>query len=393
MQCSIRCRNVGKQFSLKGDGQPSQAEGSVIADARVLDGVLHALTDISFDLEDGDRLGIIGNNGAGKSTLLRIISGIMRPTSGSVEVSGRITSVQEHSSLLFPELTGRENILMMHRTAGKSSADAQAAVAGIDEFSGLGRMLDEAVKTYSSGMILRLTLGIIQAIRPEILILDEALSAGDATFRQRSQQMFDDLAHQARIMLFTSHQMQDIVTHCNKCMVLEQGRITYFGNVADAVSSYYGQAYNVTLNADARIADIAVTLSPDHSEFTPDEAIEVCVQFKLHEAIATMFPVITLFGAHGPLLSDSPVYHPDGGNQGFGAGVHTCRVTLPKHTFNMGEFSLSLTLGDGERIFVQVNNAANFRIVPGSWERNSPWQTMEMNFPMRPKLQWEFGSA
>lgn len=390
MDYSIRCQGVGKQFSLKGEGTLAQGSSSVIDDSRVQDGVLHALTDINFELTDGDRLGIIGSNGAGKSTLLRIISGIIRPTTGRVAVQGRVTSVQEHASLLFPELTGRENILMMHRTMGHTAADANASISGIDEFSGLGMMLDEAVKTYSSGMVLRLTLGIIQAIKPEILILDEALNAGDAAFRQRSQGMFDNLANEARIMLFTSHQMQDIVAHCNKCMVLNQGRITYFGNVNEAVTTYYGQAYAINFGNDNRLSNVCVALAPQKAEYAPDEAIEVQMQFTLSQAIAALFPVITIFGPHGPLLSDSPIYHPLPEAMAFEPGKHRCSVVLPSHTFNMGEFTMSLTLGDGEQIFVQINNAASFRIVPGSWEHGRPWQTMEMNFPLRPKLHWRF---
>jgi lipopolysaccharide transport system ATP-binding protein len=392
MHYAVNCHHISKLFRLAGAVVPTETSTGVVHSDRIENGYLVALRDISFELQDGDRLGIIGSNGAGKSTLLRILSGIIRPTTGTVEVTGRVTSVQEHSSLLFPELTGRENIMMMHRTMGLTSTDAKANLGVIDAFSGLGMMLDEPVKNYSSGMVLRLTMGIIHVIRPEILILDEALSAGDAMFRQQAAQQMDSLTQQARIMLFTSHQMQDISTHCNKCMVLHQGRITYFGNVNDAVTTYYGQAYNIAFGSDNRISNLEVALTPNRGEFTPDEAIDVTISFTLNAPMENLFPVLTVFGPHGPLLSDSPIYHPQPEAIYYPIGRHTCTVTLPQHTFNMGEFSLSVTLGDGEQIFIQINNAASFRILPGIWEQGKPWQTTDLNFPLRPKLLWKIAT-
>ncbi len=389
----VRCDRLSKQFRLKGDSAVAQREGTVVNDSRVCNGVLAALSDVSFRVDEGDRLGIIGSNGAGKSTLLRIISGIIRPTSGTAEVAGRVTSVAEHASLLFPELTGRENILMMHRAAGRSVTEGRLSIPVIDEFSGLGRMMDEPVKNYSSGMVLRLTMGLIRVLRPEILILDEALGAGDAAFRQRSSSLLEGLAQQASIMLFTSHQMSEIMAYCNKCMVLEQGRLTYFGNVNDAVTTYYGQAYDMTLSSDPRVHGLTARLVSGKDRFVPDEPVDIEIGFEVNQSIEGIFPVISVFGPHGPLLTDSPIYHPQPPEMQFEPGTHSCRVRLPAHTFNMGEFSVSVTLGDGQQIFQQVNNALSFHILPGKWEKDAPWQSMELSCPIRPILNWEFGRA
>lgn len=391
MAHSVQCDRLSKHFRLKGESDTAQREGTVVDDSRVRNGVLAALSDVSFRVEEGDRLGIIGSNGAGKSTLLRIISGIIRPSSGFVQVIGRVTSVAEHASLLFPELTGRENILMMHRAAGRSGAEGRTSIPVIDEFSGLGRMMDEPVKNYSSGMVLRLTMGLIKVLRPEILILDEALGAGDASFRQRSSSLLEGLAQQASIMLFTSHQMSEILAFCNKCMVLEQGRLTYFGNVNDAVTTYYGQAYDLTLSSDPRVQGLQARLVAAKDRFAPDEPVDIEVVFEVNQSIEGIYPVISVFGPHGPLLTDSPIYHPHPPKMRFEPDSHSCRVRLPAHTFNVGEFSVSVTLGDGQQIFQQVNNALHFRILPGNWERKAPWQSMELGCPIRPILNWQFG--
>jgi hypothetical protein len=237
-------------------------------------------------------------------------------------------------------------------------------------------------------MVLRLTIGIIHVTRPEILILDEALNAGDAQFRQQASQQMDSLTNQARILLFTSHQMQDIATYCNKCMVLHEGKITYFGNVNDAITAYYRHAYNIIEWPDTRITSLSVSLFPNQPEITIDEAIEVCISFTLNAPVEVLYPVLTIYGPHGPLLSDSPFYYPQPQAFSFGIGQHRYKVALPKHTFNTGEFSVAATLVDEARILVQVNAAATFRITPGNWEQSKPWESKDLTFPLRPKLDW-----
>lgn len=388
MTCSVRCDRITKVFRLSAD--ETQEHNGLIGADRVSDGRLVALDDVSFSLSEGDRLGIIGSNGAGKSTLLRILAGIIRPTSGTAEVVGRVTSVQEQSSMLFPGLTGRSNVVMMHRLMGLTDADAAANMGEIVRFSDLGRMMDEPVKTYSSGMVLRLTFALILVLRPEVLILDEALGAGDAEFRQRSTELLNDLTSRSRIVLFTSHQMQEVVQHCNRCMVLDKGRMTYLGGVHEAVTAYYGQAYDTGLTNDPRVASLSARMAGGRAVLTPDNEFAVEVVFRLSERFASLSPVLNVFGMHGPVLTDSPIYHPSPGQSlGFEGGEHVMRVCIPAHTFNVGEYRVSVSLGDGERIFAQADSVCSFTVLPGEWERDSPWVLMGLKAPLRPRLRWE----
>jgi len=185
-----------------------------------------ALKDLNFEIEKGDRVGIIGRNGAGKSTLLKVLSRITEPTTGKVSIKGRVASLLEVGTGFHPELTGRENIFLNGAIMGMSRAEIKRKFDEIVDFSGVERFLDTPVKRYSSGMYVRLAFSVAAHLEPEILVVDEVLAVGDAEFQRKCLGKMQDVSKsEGRTVLFVSHNMAAIQNLCNKAMVLAQGRI------------------------------------------------------------------------------------------------------------------------------------------------------------------------
>lgn len=187
--------------------------------------VITALKDVSFQLKDGDAVGLIGHNGAGKSTLLRTIAGIYPPDSGTITRKGRIATVFEIGAGLEPELSGYDNIINLGLMLGLSISEAKALIPDIEEFTELGDFLQLPIRTYSSGMTMRLMFAVATAITPEILLIDEMFSTGDANFKEKSHARITKLIASAKIFVFASHDQELIKKYCNKIFQLEHGRV------------------------------------------------------------------------------------------------------------------------------------------------------------------------
>jgi len=199
-----------------------------------------ALRDVSFDVPQGEVLGIIGRNGAGKSTLLKILSRITRPTSGRIGTRGRVGSLLEVGTGFHPELTGRENVFLNGSILGMQRADIARKFDEIVAFAELDTFIDTPVKRYSSGMYARLAFSVAAHLEPEILIIDEVLAVGDATFQKQCLGKMSDVAEQGRTVLFVSHNMPAIKTLCQRALVLDQGRIVSSESVEQAIEKYLG---------------------------------------------------------------------------------------------------------------------------------------------------------
>ncbi|MGN0328105.1 MAG: ABC transporter ATP-binding protein [Lachnospira sp.] len=198
-----------------------------------------ALKDISFSVEQGDVVGIIGKNGAGKSTLLKILSRVTSPTVGSIKVKGRIASLLEVGTGFHPEMTGRENIYMNGSIMGMTRAEITRKLDEIVDFAGVEKYLDTPVKRYSSGMIVRLGFAIAAHLDPEILVVDEVLAVGDAEFQKKAIGKMHDVANgQGRTVLFVSHNMAAVKSLCKTGVVMKNGGIEYTGDIESSVSHY-----------------------------------------------------------------------------------------------------------------------------------------------------------
>lgn len=202
-----------------------------------------ALQDISFTVKKGERLGILGLNGAGKSTLLKVISGVMKPTKGSIDVHGKIAPLLELGAGFDPQYTGKENIYLYGSVLGFSRSFLNDKYDEIAEFSELGKFLDVPIKNYSSGMRARLGFSIATIVQPEILILDEVLSVGDAKFRTKCENKIKSMFDTGITVLFVSHNINQVKSLCNSAILLEHGRLISSGSV-DEVAKVYDKKIN-----------------------------------------------------------------------------------------------------------------------------------------------------
>lgn len=199
---------------------------------------VHALSDISLDLEHGDRVALIGSNGAGKSTLLRVLAGIYHPMAGTVEIKGRISSIFDIQLGVDREATGYENIVLRGLVIGMGKEEIKQKTEEIIQFSSLGPYLSMPVYTYSTGMVLRLVFAISTSINPEILLLDEWVGTGDADFIEKAENRLQSLVGQSNILVIATHRLGLVKRLCSKAILLEHGSIKNFGSVNEVISQY-----------------------------------------------------------------------------------------------------------------------------------------------------------
>jgi lipopolysaccharide transport system ATP-binding protein len=269
MHPAVRVQNVSKLYRLGAAG-PSVGGRNISEQARQIAGntarkvrrLLNpaadateaghwALRDVSFDVPRGEVLGVIGRNGAGKSTLLKLLSRITTPTSGRIEVRGRMGTLLEVGTGFHPELSGRENVYLSGSILGMTRKEIQAKFAAIVEFSEIGKFLDTPVKWYSSGMYVRLAFAVAAHLEPEILIVDEVLAVGDVTFQRRCTDRMTELANRGLTILFVSHNMQLVPRLCRHAVFLQHGQVLTSGDAGPVVQLYLDK-----LLSDARSGDL-----------------------------------------------------------------------------------------------------------------------------------------
>ncbi|OJA00119.1 ABC transporter ATP-binding protein [Rickettsiella grylli] len=200
--------------------------------------IVKALDNISFTLNHGDRLGLIGHNGAGKSTLLRVLAKIYEPSQGSITIEGRVSPLLNVMLGVNPESTGYENILMRGVLLGLSQKEIQEKVQEIADFTELGDYLSVPIRTYSTGMQLRLAFAVATCIKPEILLMDEMIEAGDANFKKKAEARLTGFIEQTSILVLASHSNETIRRLCNKVALLEKGKLKYFGPLEEGFVVY-----------------------------------------------------------------------------------------------------------------------------------------------------------
>lgn len=251
MKPIVRVENLSKEYRL---GERRAAYGTLretITDAvraplkslrrsngNAKSNTIWALKDVSFDVQPGEIVGIIGRNGAGKSTLLKVLSRITEPTKGRVELYGRIASLLEVGTGFHPELTGRENIFLNGAILGMARAEIEKQFDRIIAFAEIEEFIDTPVKRYSSGMYVRLAFAVAAHLEPEILVVDEVLSVGDMAFQKKCLGKMGEVARQGRTVLFVSHNMGSIARLCQTGMLLEQGRLLFCGSMMETIAKY-----------------------------------------------------------------------------------------------------------------------------------------------------------
>lgn len=221
-----------------------------------------ALKDVSFAVRKGECLGIIGRNGCGKSTLLQIIAGTLAPTTGSIRVNGKIAALLELGSGFNPEFTGRENVFMNGSVMGLSQAEIAARFDQIAAFADIGDFIEQPVKMYSSGMVLRLAFATAVNVDPDILIVDEALAIGDLRFQKKCMEKMNEFKERGMTLVIVSHSMSDINTMCNNAILLKNGRVAFIGEAGGAINAY---TYEESKMEVARLKEKNIPVPETHS--------------------------------------------------------------------------------------------------------------------------------
>lgn len=280
----VKIKNVSKQYRLGRSEAPyatlrETLTGAVRAplarlrrNGRIADESLWALNDVSLDVMPGEVVGIIGRNGAGKSTLLKVLSRITEPTTGRIELFGRVASLLEVGTGFHPELTGRENISLNGAILGMRRSEIERKFDEIIAFAELDKFLDTPVKRYSSGMYMRLAFSVAAHLQPEILVIDEVLAVGDAQFQKKCLGKMGEVAKAGRTVLFVSHNMDAVRKLCSRAVLLEHGRVSTSGETEAVIKTY--------LEGGADVQSVYTIRPPRQEENPPGYAYRLVVEDK-----------------------------------------------------------------------------------------------------------------
>lgn len=227
-----KSRSLKKAFLGKAGGAIGRNQSDVV--------VVEALRDITLSLKEGDRIGLVGHNGAGKSTLLRLLSGIYEPSRGSARIRGRVAPVFDLGVGMDPEISGYENIIIRGLFLGQTRKQMLAKIDEIADFTELGEYLSMPLRTYSTGMRVRLAMGVVTSIDPEILLLDEGIGAVDAEFMKKARKRLQELVARSGILVFASHSNEFLAQLCDRALWIDHGRIRQHGGIEDVVRAYEG---------------------------------------------------------------------------------------------------------------------------------------------------------
>ncbi|MBL7929291.1 MAG: ABC transporter ATP-binding protein [Bacteroidia bacterium] len=334
----------------------------------------YALQDISFDVAEGESIGIIGKNGAGKSTLLKILSRITPPSSGRIQYNGRIASLLEVGTGFHPELTGRENIFLNGAIMGMKKKEIQLRFDEIVSFSGVDKFLDTPLKHYSSGMQLRLAFSVAAHLEPEILIIDEVLAVGDAEFQKKCMGKMESVAGSGKTILFVSHNLAALNSLCTKSVLLEKGKMVASGNTSEVIDRYLNMNYQANTGTEKGVIEIPPAVSGGiikrikmfnegilSGHFTSGRKSEIIIECESEKEIPN--PVI------GIVISDHFGTDIMGiNNKHYGIplpslnGKTSFRISLHKLPLTAGNYKLSLFLGNGIADIVSIADAATFHV-------------------------------
>jgi len=425
MTTAISVRNLGKQYKIGATQEKFRYNlfRDVLVDTlmtpvrvyRALRGqgmrgtnaitTIWALKDVSFDLEEGKVLGIVGRNGAGKSTLLKILSRVTEPTRGTVAVRGRVGSLLEVGTGFHPELTGRENIYLNGAVLGMKRAEIDRRFDEIVDFSEVSQFIDTPVKRYSSGMYLRLAFAVAAHLEPEILVVDEVLAVGDAEFQRKCLGKMGDVAQQGRTVLFVSHNMSAILRLTQEAIVLKKGELIKRAATPEAVDFYLssGQAESgeriweadeIPL-ASAPFRPISLRLRDRGGKVVDtvrsSEPLTVEWEYRLEAPLTGLRVGMYLNTMRGEYVfttfdtDDAKQYEQFSARK---QGHYISRCTIPADFFNEGRYYLGVNASSfAVRRYFMDENALSFN-VDISGAPGTQWPELRQG-PVRPRLDWK----
>jgi len=334
-----------------------------------------ALKDVSFEVKQGEVLGIIGRNGAGKSTLLKILSRITEPTAGRATIYGRVSSLLEVGTGFQPDLSGRENIYLNGAILGMRKAEIDGKFDEIVAFAEIGKFLDTPVKRYSSGMYVRLAFAVAAYLKPDILVIDEVLAVGDVAFQNKCLGKMGATAREGRTVLFVSHNMGAIANLCNSALWLDAGTIAAHGDVASTINSYLKGASAIVEASspssrietkDVRVLDVRVRDSNGEECSTFGMGATIVVEFSVE--FFRPFSSVDLALEVKRTATGLHVLHMVNQDCGFliekiAAGRRWFRVEIPDCTLYPAVYKISVWVGRGSTTLEHIPDAATFTMV------------------------------
>ncbi len=354
-----------------------------------------ALKDVNFSIDQGDRIGIVGHNGAGKSTLLKILSRITEPTTGNIQITGRIASLLEVGTGFHPELTGRENIFLNGAILGMSKKEIRRSFDAIVDFAGVEKFLDTPVKRYSSGMYVRLGFAIAAHLNPEILIVDEVLAVGDTEFQKKCLGKMRDVSESGRTLLFVSHNLTAIQALCNKSFYFEKGLLIDQGETTHIVTNYLSKVSQKSLdkhwesigdapgNDQVRIKRFKVT--PEYQDKLSHIDVRTPVNFEFE--FWNMIEGANLnLSMHLYTFTGECIFNVGTSSEAFGKGLVKGVCQLPGNFLNDGSYVVSMMIvKDTSTVLYNMEEALIFDIE--DYRENVTWYGKWPGY-IRPQLNF-----
>lgn len=380
------------------------------SDARMdAEGRFWALEDISFEVRQGQVLGIIGRNGAGKSTLLKILTRITEPSKGQAILDGRVASLLEVGTGFHAELTGRENVYLNGAILGMKRAEIERKFGEIVDFSEIGEFIDTPVKRYSSGMYVRLAFAVAAHLEPEIMLVDEVLAVGDVQFQKKCLGKMKDVAGEGRTILFVSHNMGAIRNLCERILLLDKGRLVADGPADHVIARYLDRDLLEGATASAeqiskkvegvilkenpylRLEQIALMDCAGNSRkiFHSDEGIVVSVTFRCFQTVKDLRLVVYVVDEDANPIMATQTADDSAVNMAFpkfNPGTYTARCDLPANTFGERSFFLSVHLIYPKMEHIVVNKILEFEVKFRGYENVQYGSNADVFF--RPNLKW-----
>lgn len=381
--------------------------------------IVNALSNANFKVLRGDCVGVIGKNGSGKSTLLGLLSGIIKPSTGQIKLTGKVSSILDVGSGFHPELTGRENVLLMGKMLGLNNSEISSLTSEIIKFSEIEGFIDLPIKKYSSGMYLRLAMAVALHTKNEILIIDEVISVGDVEFKLKIMDKLSKMRQDGLTMVLASHNMNEILQMCNKCLLIENGKIIYLGKTFDCIQKYLEtinhqgkeidkeSVNNFTWNwhdkdfapgneiikirnlsliplhrniFNCLFIEDSIVITVEFWKFVSD--IDIQLLFLIYDAIGNpIFYLTSLYDDHIK-SSISNLYKRE-------TGLFKMSCIIPSNFLNHGKYFLELRFGKGatDEIYIHPNK---FLFQVNENPNLNYFSIRDFSIPVRPQFKWSY---
>lgn len=402
---AIKIKNLSKKYEIGGDKRDDRLTSQLtkIFKKKQRGHNFNALCDINLEINKSEVVGILGKNGAGKSTLLKLISNITKPTSGTIELYGRVASLLEVGTGFHPELSGRENIFLNGTILGMSRQEVKEKINEIIDFSGVEKFIETPVKHYSSGMYVRLAFAVAAHLEPEILIVDEVLAVGDLEFQKKCLGKMKDVSNSGRTVIFVSHNLEAIRRLCNRAIVLENGIIKKDGTVNESINYYLTNniknkhIWESKINsADNEMCFISAKLTDNNDRdlniISNNQILVLELKYKIFQKMNSMRIVCDIYNQDGlHILSTSNGYITNRKNQE--KGTYISKLSLEDKLFNKGSYTMVLRFDIPQlKVLIKPFECINFEISEldyhqyGHLVKNEPKGILHTNFDWKNEI-------